>query len=202
MPVRYLIKKGDNVLREVVPAILTDDSKAFESMVRLTERFADIIQIDVMDGKLVPSKSISPADVAAVTTPVYAEAHLMVEEPLEWIAAFKAFGARRVLFHYEMRNKDFGSVITAIRDAGMEPGLVVNPDTSIAEFARFVPLVDMVLFMSVYPGFYGAPFVPSVLEKIKDFRLHFPLVAGKNNQRIGKAGVYCYRIRLGSFSCC
>ena len=138
------------------------------------EQFADIIQIDVMDGNLVPSTSIGIDDVASVTTSTFAEAHLMVENPLEWLDAFEKFGAKRILIHYEIKDKNFDEIFSEIRRRNLQLGLVVNPDTEIEEFEHLLDKVDQVLFMSVYPGFYGAAFVPKVMDKIKLFKQKFP----------------------------
>lgn len=161
-------------MKKVVPAILTDNRDVFSKMVQDMGSFADIIQVDVMDGELVPSTSITIEDVASVKTTTFAEAHLMVEEPLPWIDAFEKFGAKRVLIHYEIKNKDFENIINYIRSKGMQAGLVVNPDTEIEEFENLLNKVDQVLFMSVYPGFYGAAFVPKVVDKIKAFKTKYP----------------------------
>ena len=161
-------------MQQVAPAILTDNRDAFEKMVRSMETFAGIIQVDVMDGELVPSTSINIKDVASVSTTTFAEAHLMVENPLEWLDAFEKFGAKRILIHYEMKNKDFDNIFSEIRNRGLGLGLVVNPDTEIEEFEHLIDKVDQVLFMSVYPGFYGAAFVPKVMDKIKRFKEKYP----------------------------
>lgn len=161
-------------MKQVAPAILTDDPVKFKEMVESMEKFAPMIQVDVMDGKLVPSSSIGADVVAGLKTSAFCEAHLMVEEPKEWIEAFDKFGAKRILVHYEMKNKDFDTVFEDIRSRGMELGLVVNPDTEIEEFEGLLDKVDQVLFMSVYPGFYGAAFVPKVMDKIKAFKAKYP----------------------------
>lgn len=161
-------------MQRVVPAILTDNKDAFVKMVKRIEKFAPFIQIDVMDGKFVPSMSVTPDDVASVTTTAFAEAHLMVEEPLEWLDAFETFGASRILVHYEIKKKNFERIFAEVRSRGHELGIVVNPDTEINEFEYLIDKVDQVLFMSVYPGYYGAEFVPKVIDKIKKFKERFP----------------------------
>jgi len=178
-------------MQHVAPAILTDDPAAFKKMVDMMSSFADIVQVDVMDGELVPSKSIGIETVASCTVnpATFAEAHLMVEDPYPWIDAFEKFGAKRVLVHYEMKSKDFDRVFAYVRSKGMALGLVVNPDTEISEFEHLVPKVDEVLFMSVYPGFYGAAFVPKVIDKIRAFRVKYPKVMTAIDGGVNKANI-------------
>jgi ribulose-phosphate 3-epimerase len=176
-------------MKTVAPAILTDDPETFKKMVSTMGAFADVIQVDVMDGKLVPSSSIGPETVASCRTGTFAEGHLMVEDPYPWIDAFAVFGAKRILVHYEMKNKDFERVFAYIREKGMSVGLVVNPDTEIAEFEDLLPRVDILLFMSVYPGFYGASFVPKVVDKIKAFKQRFPSVKTAIDGGVNKANI-------------
>ena len=157
---------------QIVPAILTGKKDEFQRMVRLSEEFAETIQIDIMDGKFVESKSVSQEDIKGIECSKYAEAHLMVEEPLDWIDVFKSCGAKRIIIHYEIKAEK-EPVIQNIRAAGLSAGLAVNPYTQIKDFRHLVDKVDTVLFMSVIPGFYGAKFIPEVLDKIKGFKKEF-----------------------------
>lgn len=158
----------------IVPAILTNNIEEFKRMLKLSSTFCDYAQIDIMDGKFVPSYSISLKDLKDITERVIAiEGHLMVEDPLPWIGAFKNLGARRVIFHFEIK-KDHLEVIRTIKQEGLEAGLAVNSGTSLDEFKFLLPHLDSILFMSVEPGFYGSKFIPEVLDKIKQFRLTYP----------------------------
>jgi len=157
----------------VIPAILTDTREVFADMLTSCSEFTDYVQVDIMDGDLVPSKSISQDDLLATKTSLQSEAHLMVRDPLAWVRSFKSFGSERIIFHYEaVENSD--EVIAKLRQEQLGVGLAVNPPTEIEEFRTLVDKVDMILFMSVHPGFYGATFVPSVLDKIKEFRKLYP----------------------------
>lgn len=156
----------------IVPAILTDKREELVRMLNICEGFAEFVQIDVMDGRFVPSMSVLPDDLRGLKSPLRCEAHIMADDPMDWVAPFRDFGAQRIIFHFEIK-KDKEEVIKGIRRAGLKAGLAVNPHTKIEEFSSFVDKVDSILFMSVVPGFYGSSFIPRVLDKIKEFkRLH------------------------------
>jgi ribulose-phosphate 3-epimerase len=156
-----------------VPAILTDDPIALGKMVLATESFTDYFQLDIMDGRFVPSRSITAADMGALSTRLAWEAHLMVLHPEDYLEDFRRAGARRFIFHYEATSAP-EQVINLVRKSGLEVGLAVNPETPNDAIAPLIETVDSVLFLSVDPGFYGSPFLPEVLEKIRDLRKKHP----------------------------
>ena len=156
-------------MSRIVPAILTDDPKALRVMARQAAGFADFVQIDIMDGEFVPSHSVTWRQLAATELNFTWEAHLMVTHPEEQLAGFKQAGASRIVFHYEATPSP-KEAIRLIRNLGLEAGLAVNPETPVSAFLPLADKVDAVLFLSVNPGFYGAEFIPSVLDKIKEFR--------------------------------
>ncbi|OGO20583.1 MAG: ribulose phosphate epimerase [Chloroflexi bacterium RBG_16_50_11] len=153
----------------IVPAILTDDPATLEKLVRQAETFTDFIQMDIMDGQFVPSHSVACEAIAKLKTTLKWEAHLMVKSPEDCLADFKRAGAQKIVFHYEAVPSP-EKTIRAIRKLGMQVGLAINPETSINAIAKLVKQVDSVLFLSVNPGFYGAKFIPEVLDKILAFR--------------------------------
>lgn len=157
----------------VAPAILTDDATTLEKLVRQAETFTDFTQIDIMDGKFVPSHSVGYQDVIAVQPKLTWEAHLMVLNPEDSAEGFKRAGAFKIVFHYEA-TKQPEKVIAAIRKLGLQVGLAVNPETPVAALAPLVAGIDSVLFLSVNPGFYGAKFLPEVLDKVAEFRQKYP----------------------------
>ena len=157
----------------IVPAILTDDLAALEKMVRQAESFTDFAQVDIMDGKFVPSNSVTCEQVAAVKITIAWEAHLMVLNPENCLADFRRAGAEKIVFHYEAAPEP-EKIIKQIRKLGVKAGLAVNPETPVSAIAPLVKKVDSVLFLAVHPGFYGAQFIPEVLDKIKDFRKAYP----------------------------
>lgn len=159
----------------IVPAILTEDPAALQTMVRQAENFCDYVQFDIMDGDFVPSRSISAADIAALKTTLKWEAHLMVHQPETYFSGFKQAGAARVVFHYEATDKPL-ETIAAARTLGIGAGIAVNPDTDISSILPLVGEIDLVLFMSVNPGFYGSPFIPKVLDRVSHFRHQYPKI--------------------------
>tara|TARA_Y100000031_G_C8134569_1_gene344599 strand:- start:146 stop:775 length:630 start_codon:yes stop_codon:yes gene_type:complete len=157
----------------IIPALLTEDIEKLNSMIQLCSVFTDYVQIDIMDGEFVPSKSISLSDLKNLKSSIRSEAHLMVTDPLEWLDAFKEIGSERIIYHYEI-DKDHSQIISQIKAKGFKVGIAVNPETKISEFSNLLPQIDTVLFLSVNPGFYGATFIPEVLDKMKDFKGAYP----------------------------
>lgn len=153
----------------VVPAILTEDSKALETMVRQAETFATWVQFDIMDGKFVPSRSINYEHLAGLPMKLGWEVHLMVQHPEDYLEGFRQAGAQKVLFHYESTPSP-REVISLVRDLGLGVGLAVNPETPVSAILPLTSEVDSVLFLSVNPGFYGSKFIPEVLDKMVEFR--------------------------------
>ena len=156
-------------ISRVVPAILTDDPKALETMVRQAETFTTYVQVDIMDGQFVPSRSITCEHLTGLSIKVSWEAHLMVEHPENHLECFRQAGAQKVVFHYEATTSP-QEVISLARNLGLEVGLAINPETPISAILPLTGKVDSVLFLSVHPGFYGAKFIPEVLDKIAEFR--------------------------------
>jgi ribulose-phosphate 3-epimerase len=159
----------------VVPAILTDDPQTLKTMVRQAEAFCDYVQFDIMDGRFVPSRSIECEHIAALNTKLAWEAHLMVENPEDYVADFLKAGARRITFHYEASSHP-EKVINLIKGLGLEAGLALNPETPVSAILPLVSEVASVLFLSVHPGFYGSSFLPEVLPKVAELRSLYPEV--------------------------
>lgn len=180
----------------IIPAILTDDPEALANMLHQSETFTDYVQIDIMDGKFVPSRSITWEQAADIKTTISWEVHLMVEQPETQLSGFKKAGARRAIFHFEA-TPDPEKVITSARKLGLEVGIAVNPETTVQQIRSLVDQVDSVLFLSVHPGFYGAKFIPEVLDKISELRQAQPEIEisidggikESNIARIAKSGV-------------
>ncbi len=160
-------------MTSVVPALLTDKKDDLQAMLKSCAGFTDFVQVDIMDGQFVPSASVSLKEMAEVRSFTRSEAHLMVKDPLDWVETFKTFGSERIIFHFEAVT-DHAAVIKGIKKAGLRAGLAINPPTPIDDFRHLVKQVECILFMSVYPGFYGAKFVPEVLAKISAFKREHP----------------------------
>ncbi len=184
----------------VIPAVLTDDPRALEAMVRQAESFTDYVQFDIMDGQFVPSRSVTCEQLAAVPKKLKWEAHLMTVRPEEHFDCLRKAGARRVIFHFEATPSP-EAVIARARALGLGVGLAVNPETPVSAFLLLVGTVDSVLFLTVHPGFYGAQFLPEVLDKVTELRTATP------NTEIGvdggiKEGNVAQMARLGVNTIC
>jgi len=151
---------------KIVPAILTNELKDLEKKIRQVESFTDIAQIDIMDGKFVPSKSITAKDLSKIKTNLFLEAHLMVDYPSCEIIPFKEAGVKRFIFHFEAKENP-EEVIEKIKKENMEVGLAINPETEIEFVEKFFERIELLLIMAVNPGFYGSKFIPQVLEKVR-----------------------------------
>jgi ribulose-phosphate 3-epimerase len=157
----------------VVPAILTDDPQALAKMVLQSETFADFVQVDIMDGRFVPSNSIACKDIVAANPKLRWEAHLMIRQPEEQLHCFAMAGAEKIVFHFEATSSPL-RIITMIRHLGVKVGLAVNPETPLTTILSLTDSVDGVLFLTVHPGFYGAKFLPEVLDKVVELRARRP----------------------------
>lgn len=157
----------------VVPAILANNLEDFKRFIKIAETFTDYVQLDFMDGLFVPSKSITPDELRDFRTTLRTEAHLMVKQPEDYLETLKEFGTEKVLFHFEAVSSSLDTLNT-IKDKGFTAGLAINPETSLAEVEELTAQVDSVLFLTVNPGFYGSPFMPEVLDKVKELKKSKP----------------------------
>lgn len=154
---------------QVVPTILTEDPRVLETMVRQAESFTTYVQFDIMDGRFVPSRSITYEHLAALPMRLSWEAHLMVENPEDYLEGFRRVGAQKVVFHYEATSSS-EEVISQARNLSLGVGLAVNPETPVSIIRPLASKVDSVLFLTVHPGFYGSQFIPEVLDKVIELR--------------------------------
>ncbi|MBI4284398.1 MAG: ribulose-phosphate 3-epimerase [Chloroflexi bacterium] len=153
----------------IVPAILTDDPQTLAKLIRQAETFTDYVQIDIMDGKFVPSRSVTWESLAGLSTKLHWEVHLMVQQPEDYLGSFKQVGALKAVFHYEATGKP-EAVIGMSRQLGLGVGLAINPETPVSAVLPLIKGVDSILLLAVHPGFYGAKFIPEVLGKIAEIR--------------------------------
>ena len=126
------------------------------------------LHIDVMDGHFVPNITIGPLVLGAISkcTSLFKDVHLMIERPYDLIGAFCDAGADLITIHLEIPT-DIPKTIIKIRDRGMKVGISINPDTPVSAIYEYLPRVDLVLIMSVHPGFGGQKFIPGSIEKIR-----------------------------------
>jgi ribulose-phosphate 3-epimerase len=156
------------VPRLIAPSILSADFGRLADEVRaVTAAGADWIHVDVMDGHFVPPITIGPLVVEAVrkATHLPLDVHLMIEFPERHIEAFAEAGANRLTVHVEACEEP-RTILDAIRSAGVSPQLSLNPPTPIEAVAPYLPHVDLLLVMTVNPGWGGQPIVPGWHERI------------------------------------
>ena len=152
----------------IAPSILSADFGRLAGEVEaVAAAGADWIHVDVMDGHFVPPITIGPLVVEALhrATGLPLDVHLMIERPERQVREFAHAGARGITVHVEACD-DVPRVLAAVRDAGASPGLALNPPTPLERVRPFLHLVDLLLVMSVNPGWGGQPFVPGSLEKL------------------------------------
>jgi ribulose-phosphate 3-epimerase len=152
----------------IAPSILSADFGRLAEEVRaVTAAGADWIHVDVMDGRFVPPITIGPLVVAAIrrATRLPLDVHLMIETPEKQIEEFMRAGADGVTVHVEAAT-DVVATLAAIRAAGARPGLALNPPTPLEDVRPFADRIDLLLVMSVNPGWGGQPFVEGSMEKL------------------------------------
>ena len=156
----------------IAPSILSADFSRLGEEIRAVEiAGADVIHIDVMDGHFVPNITIGPLIVAAArrVTDLPLDVHLMIKEPDKYIPSFVAAGADWITVHVETC-LHLQKTLSSIKEAGKKAGAVLNPATSLTKLDYVLEMVDVVMVMSVNPGFGGQSFIPSSLQKIRRLR--------------------------------
>lgn len=156
---------------KIAPSILSADFAKMGEEVRSLEACgADLIHCDVMDGVFVNNITFGIKMVEDIKkhTSLPLDCHLMIVHPEKYVERFATAGADIITVHYEACQDNLKEVLLLIKSTGVKCGAVINPDTPVEKIKEVIPLCDMVLVMSVFPGFGGQKFIPSALDKLRE----------------------------------
>ena len=160
---------------KLAPSILSSDFACLGEQVELClQEGCEFVHVDVMDGHFVPNITMGPMVVKSLK-PLLArynavmDVHLIITNPDDYLKEFAEAGADVITVHVESCGR-LGDTVETIRSLGVRPGITLNPDTKLDRIMEVIPNVDLVLIMSVHPGFGGQEFVPAAMKKIVDVR--------------------------------
>jgi ribulose-phosphate 3-epimerase len=156
--------------RKIAPSILSADFSCLAADIERVGDEADLLHVDVMDGHFVPNLTIGPPVVESLRprTDLFLDCHLMVENPADLLEDFAKAGANRCIVHVELG--DPRPMFQTMRDLGVGVGITLNPETPYEAVAPYLEHVDLLVVMSVHPGFGGQAFIPDVLDKVRAAR--------------------------------
>ncbi len=158
---------------KIAPSILSADfSKMGEEVASLEKCGADLVHCDVMDGVFVNNITFGIKMVQDIKkhTSLPLDCHLMIVHPEKYVERFAKAGADIITVHYEACQDNLKDVLQLIKSTGVKCGAVINPDTPVEKIESVIPMCDMVLIMSVFPGFGGQKFIPTALDKLREVK--------------------------------
>jgi ribulose-phosphate 3-epimerase len=200
-------------VKKIAPSILSADFSRLGEEVRAVEKAGgDVIHVDVMDGHFVPNITIGPLVVQGLKklTSLPLDVHLMIEEPGRYIEAFAQAGSDWITVHIEVC-PNLKQMIKKLRQLNVRPGIVLKPATSLKALYSVLDEIDLILIMSVNPGFGGQSFIPSTLKKIERLRKmidqnRYPLeievdggIKIDNIREVSRAGADIFVVGTGIF---
>lgn len=164
---------------DIIPAIIAKDFKELKNKIHYVEPYVRLVQVDVMDGKFVPNETFrDPIKLKKLNPKVNFEVHLMIKKPWLYLGKWLASGTKRIIIHHEAvpTKSLMKSMIEKTKKRNLEFAIAFNPNSNWKSLADLISKIDMVLFMTVEPGFYGKEFMPAVLPKIAKLRKNFPTI--------------------------
>ncbi len=178
---------------KIAPSILSADRKNLQKEVDLIEPFSDLLHVDIMDGKFVPPKTFLAEEIKKIRTKLPKDVHLMVDYPIKdgYIDDFIDAGASVITIHEECKDP-VDKAIDLIKSKGVKASISLRPATPLSKIGRYLDGLDMVLIMSVNPGYSGQKFIPDVLSKVRELRklrpkMDIEIDGGINASTIGLA---------------
>lgn len=194
---------------KIAPSLLAADFSRLADEIKKVEKESDLFHVDVMDGHFVPNLTVGPMIVQAIRslTALPLDVHLMISEPERYLEAFARAGSQILTIHVEATKDKTAAVLSRIKDLGARAGLALSPDTPLSAVKDFLPEADMVLLMTVHPGFGGQKFIEQVLPKVEALRKEYPgdievdggidsqtgLAAVQKGANVLVAGTYIFR---------
>ncbi len=154
---------------EIIPAILSTTVGDYHHRFKAVEPFTDWIQVDIVDGKFAPNKTIGPKEVTRFLTSKKLEIQLMVESPKDWVEPFVKMKVARIIVPVETTVEPI-PFIDHLRRSNIQVGFSLNPRTEVSKVEHLIHKLDTVLLLSVNPGFQGQHFVHTTIQKIKDLK--------------------------------